>query len=210
MPGPRPSFPPLEDDPLGLDIGAAKRRPARPVRVEILRELGAEDLPILQSEEAAPVKGQTLRNLRHSHHNLAMLIAKGDPIEQVALSTGYDPQYIARLARSDPAFKELVAHYVSIREEKFVDVMDRMKVLGLSTLDEIQNRLEAAPDDWSRRELMELADLMLLKPIAVQQRANGTGFAAGSAAPVNVAVNFVTAPTKALPEPITIDAEPNK
>jgi len=174
-----------------LDLGSARggRRLAKPLSIEVVRELTEEDLPTLLAP--APIGAPTgaLAKLHHSHHQLAQLIARGVETTEVSLITGYSISYISRLSNEDPAFGELVSHYSSEREAVFVDVLERMRALGLSTLDEIQERLAESPELWSRRELMELAELLLLKP---QMRGVSNGGA--PAASVSVNVKFVTAP----------------
>jgi hypothetical protein len=131
---------------------------------------------------------------------MARLLATGVPQEEISLITGYSPAYISRI-KSDPTFEALVEYYHKQREEIFVDVVERMKSLGLSTLDELQRRLEDEPDEWSRRELMEMAELMLVKPAAARTPMN----VLAPAAPVSVNVKFVTAQPRETLQPITIE-----
>jgi|SRR5215467_12131017 len=162
-------------------------RAARRVNWEVVRTLVVpDDLPLLSERHAK--KPQTLKHVRHVHHQLARLMATGVPQEEIALITGYSPTYISRI-KSDPTFEALVDYYHNQRDEIFVDVVERMKTLGLSTIDELQRRLEDEPDEWSRRELMEMAELMLIKPAAARTPMNVTA----AIAPVNVNVKFVTA-----------------
>lgn len=148
------------------DIGPARggRRPAPELIIEIVRALTNDDLPKLTSPDVIGSAPIPLKTLRSSHHQLAQLLARGDQSDaEIALITGYSPSRISIL-KSDPSFAELLAGYREVREAVFVDTLERMKVLGLSTLDELQERLESAPERWSNRELMEMADLMLVKP----------------------------------------------
>ena len=79
----------------------------------------------------------------------------------------------------------------------------RMRDLGIASIEELQSRLDEKPEDWSRRELMELAELMLVKPMAASQRSPGQGGAAGAGVAINV--KFVNSPnSSALP---VIDGE---
>lgn len=173
-----------------LNLGSArggKRRPG-PLLVEVVRSLSEGDLPLLLAPPSVAAKRVQVAQLRHSHHQLAQLLARGTEQAEAALITGYAPATISRLVTQDRAFGELLVHYRIEREAVFVDVLERMKVLGLSTLDELQARLEDDAEGWSRRELMEMAELMLVKG-----RQQGSG-AQGSAVPaVSVSVKFVTA-----------------
>jgi len=118
------------------------------------------------------------------------MIAEGRTDGEAALISGYDPSTVSRL-KSDPAFAELLSYYQTQKEMIFVDVAERMKALGLSSLDELQHRLESSPDEWSKRELLELSELMLIKGRAGPGAGNiGTGSASGAPA-VSVSIEFV-------------------
>lgn len=185
------------------------RRPASQVEVEVIRALTSEDAALLSRDNAlVPLAGANgLTAIRHTHHRLAKLLASGMPQVQAAQTTGYSQAYISSL-HHDPAFKELLAYYAERQEELFADVQRRMTDLGISALDEIQDRLATAPNDWSRRELMELAEMMLIKSSKgpdIGQRHGGVE--------VSIAVKFVTPlPSE---DPATsrgplIDAEANR
>lgn len=199
------------DDPLGPGVGKGDPllglpphglpplrggRAPRRVSWEVVRPVRVpDDLPLLS--ERAPAARQSLKTIRHTHHQLARLVASGVDDAESSLITGYSPSYISRI-KSDPSFESLLAYYHEQKEAIFVDVTERMRQLGLATLDELQNRLEDEPDEWSRRELMELAELMLVKPAAARTNLN----VAAPIAPVSVNVKFVTAQPRE-PVPIT-------
>lgn len=179
---PEGGLPPFE----GLPPARGGRVPQR-VEWEVVRSLRVpDDLPLLL--ERQPKRASSLKQIRHTHHQLARLIAVGSADAEASQITGYSPAYISKI-KKDPSFEELVEYYAVQKEQIFVDVVDRMRVLGLSTLDELQNRLEEEPEEWSRRELMELAELMLVKPAAARTNLATTA----SAPPVSVNVKFVTA-----------------
>lgn len=146
-------------------IGPARggRKPSAELIIEIIRGLTEDDIQALTAPDLIGSKPIPIQALRASHHQLAQLIAQGKPDTEIALLTGYSPSRISIL-KSDPTFSELVSSYQAVRHDIFVDTLERMKVLGLSTLDELQERLESDPTKWSNRELMEMADLMLVKP----------------------------------------------
>lgn len=162
-------------------------RVQRRVKWQVVRTLRLpDDLPLLF--EKRPTRRRNLKQVRHSHHQLARLLATGVPHEEASLITGYSPTYIS-VIKDDPTFVGLIDYYDTQREQIFVDVIERMRTLGLSTLDELQHRLDEEPDEWSRRELMEMAELMLVKPAAARTPLQVTA----AAAPVAVNIRFVTA-----------------
>lgn len=170
-------------------------RKARDCEIAVVRSLTTDDLPVLESGASQAGTGISLLSIRHSHHLLAQCLAKGMPQVEAALMTGYSASYISSI-KGDPAFNELLAYYNQVAELAFVDVMERMRVLGLSAIDELQRRLEVETDEWTRRELMELAELMVLKGRSGPggaAGAPGTGGASGLAGVV-VNVSFVEKP----------------
>lgn len=177
-----------------LTLGSTRGRPASAPLPVAVRGLVPADLDAIATP--TPTTAPSLAKLRHVHHRVAQLLATGEKHVDVAVLTGYTPEYIHGLTK-DPAFKELLAHYEADRELKFVDTLERMRALGLTALDEIQARLAEGPDEWSRRELMELAELLLIKP----QQAKG---AAAGAPSVAVSVKFVSARTQAGEGPGTL------
>lgn len=199
----------LDEVVLGSARGGAK--PAADASCTVVRALTPEDLPLLRNPPPVGSKTPGLLELRAPHHQLARLLATGVTQAEASLITGYSPSRISLLC-DDPLFEELLAHYASEREQVFVDVAERMKVLGLATLEELHQRLETAPQDFARRELMELAELMLLKgragPGSSQGAGPGHGGATGAPA-LSINVSFVKAPELGTPA-ITIEQEPQR
>jgi hypothetical protein len=177
------------ESPVKLPSGRGGRA-ARRVHWEVVRVVTVpDDLPLLAERKArAP---QTLKHIRHAHHQMARMIATGVPDAEIALITGYSPAYISRI-KTDPTFEGLTTYYHEQREEIFVDVVERMRTLGLNTLDELQRRLDEEPDEWSRRELMEMAELMLVKPAAARTPMSHNPIASSGVAPVHVNVKFIS------------------
>ena len=198
----------VEDELLAeISLGDARggRRPAVALWWEVVRPLSQLDMQVLSSKvaPALPQPRQTLSQIRHSHHLLAQLLSSGTPQEEASLITGYSPAYIS-LLKTDPTFIELQSYYATQREQRWVDVIDRMRSLGLDTLDELQNRLETEPEGWTKRELMELAELTLVKPHAPFK--GGSLTATGGNSGISVNVNFVTSRASGQ----IIDLEPEK
>lgn len=185
--------------------GAAGRRPGAAVSIEVERGLRPDEVDdIAASRGKAPT--QSIGQLKHAHHQLARLIAKGYDNFEVSAMTGYNPAYVSRLKTDDPAFRELLAHYSAERSVIHTDAVERMATVGVMALDEMQQRLTDDPAGWSNRELMELSDLTLVKPMQALRSAAGT---AAGAAPVTVNVKFVGGPAQHPGPTIDLDLEPN-
>ena len=140
-----------------------------------------------------------LLRVNHTHHLAAQLMASG-AVSQVEVSrrTGFTPTYISKI-KKDPEFQKLLAYYEEKVEEKYVNGPERMQVLGLAALDELQARLGADPEGWTKRELMELAELLLIKQRVASERSET---ARGG---LWVNVQFVTAESSLGPDANVID-----
>lgn len=170
-----------------LVLGSARGGKAGPaLECHVVRELTAEDLPKLVAPAAIGALVPTLLNLRTSHHQVAQLLAKGEAQQNIALITGYSPSYISNLKR-DPAFVELVAHYSAERELIFADTIEQCRVLGLNFKEELQQRLESDPAQFTAREVMDAMKLLLvdMRPQAVGGKGAGGG-------DINIQVSFET------------------
>lgn len=168
---------------LGSARGGAKRPKGGELLIEVVRELTEGDVELLVNPPPLGSKPPALVQLRHNHHELARLLAGGMSSQEAQLITGLSGSRISIL-KNDPAFRELMEYYSAQRELKFIDVMERMRVVGLSTLDEIQERLETSPKSFSNRELAEITELLLVKG------RGPTAAAASGGPPVNVNIHF--------------------
>jgi len=169
----------------------------RPLSVHVSRPLTLDDIPDIEDcDKTIPVPQHQLKKITHAHHNLARLMAKGEPDNMVALITGYSKQYIWKI-KGDPAFQDLLEYYSSQTREIFVDVLERMRSLGLSTIDELQDRLAEEPEKFSNRELMEMTKLLLIDPQRAGQGSSGGG---GGAPSTSINIKFVSAQVAAGPE----------
>ena len=199
---PRPSTDSVKELHVALLPAKGGRRPRKKsVMWEVIRSLTLEDIPLLNTSLPAP--RATLSQIRHTHHQLARLLAEGRANNDAALLTGYSPTYVSIL-KDDPSFQDLVAHYTMQEELHHVDVLERMKMVGLATLDTLQERLEEDPNGFTNRELMEQAELMLVKPMVATRGGILPGVAAGPASNgVSISVNFIGQQTpKPQPEDI--------
>jgi hypothetical protein len=158
------------------------------LEVTVVRSLEEADIPALENAQALVSAGKPTGplQLKSAHHQVARLLAEGRELVDVALITGYTPQYIYSLKQGQD-FQELMKYYSVQREQIFVDTLERMRQLGITTLERLQVQLDDDACVWTKRELMEMAELMLLKPMQQRpgQGQNG-GAPAGPAVVVNV------------------------
>lgn len=173
-----------------LSLGSARggQRPKVPVEIEVVRSLTQEDIPALQARLPVASPQQLVKTLRHSHHRLAELIAKGLPGEEISLITGYSPSYISNI-KNDPAMRELIVYYDNQKQSIFTDGMERLRVLGIDATEKLAEKLADETVDWSKRELMELVEMAVVKPstAALQARAP----APSASASLSLEVKFV-------------------
>lgn len=165
------------------DLPRSGRRPAE-LDIEILRELGEADMAMPSPEVQPPA----IAKIRHQHHLLARLLAEGKrPIEASAIS-GYSPSRISIL-QNDPAFQELVEYYKAQVEQAFVGAQERLAALGISTLEELQERLEEAPERFKNKDLLDLMTAVFDRSVAPAKGVPVGGSAPHAAA--TIVVQFV-------------------
>lgn len=144
---------------LDLDLTPPPSRGKRKLELShcIERELDEGDVLTLLADPIRDVHTPAIQTLRQSHHQLAQLIAAGLSNVEVSQITGYSLSRISIL-QGDPAFAELVRYYSGIKEEIFVDVIQRLKSLSLDTLEVIHERITTKPDSFTNRDLKELLE----------------------------------------------------
>jgi hypothetical protein len=79
---------------------------------------------------------------------------------QVSVSLGYSLSRISIL-KSDPTFRELLSYYEKQHEALHLDVQERLINLGLDSIETLQSRLDDDPDEFSNKELLEVAEMAL-------------------------------------------------
>lgn len=189
------------DDLASLAIGSARGRKGKQVSMEVVRELQVSDLDLIQNPPPQGVVTSPLAKLRHSHHMLARLLAQGTRPGECSMMTGYSLSRISIL-QNDPAFRELISYYAANVEAKYLDVHERLASLGLSSLDELQERLDQDPDSFKNKELMDLAELALDRSVTKDARKGGPP---GASIPPTINVTFVGSPA---PQVTTAPAGP--
>jgi hypothetical protein len=194
----------IEELSLGSARGGAKR-PAAPLKVEVVRALTPDDLAAIA---AAPPVGAlpSIPEIRHQHHQLAGLLARGISNSEISLITGYSPSYISIL-RNAPDMQELIAYYSEQAEERTVDGLARLRQLGISGVEELQRRVNEEPEKFSVGQLTELVELGLLKPLAA---AAGLASARSGGASGGIQINLNFKEPAASASGSTIDVTPRE
>lgn len=173
-----------------LTLGTARggRRPGAKVSVVEVRGLGEVDLELLENPPNSGV-GPQFPEIKHQHHQIAGLIAKGVDNAEISLITGFAPSYISML-KSSPDMKELVEYYRVQAEERTVNAIARLKQMGVSSIEEVQKRLNEAPEKFTHGQLMDMVEIGLIKPMAVGAAAAGAQGGAGAASGIQINLNF--------------------
>lgn len=176
------------------------RRPA-PIIYGPPRPLSELDIASMWDAQATGLKGvPRLKTLRYNHHMLAKAVASGKTLLECSQLCGLTVHRISDL-KNDPAFQELVSFYSDELAEVYVDVHQRMAALGTSVLEELQDRFDSEPDQFTKRELMELFTTMADRSIATAKGGPSPQAANLSAGGNGLAlqINFVS-PGQAEPE----------
>lgn len=178
----------------GLVIGGGrggKKPVTSPTTFGFVRNLGEADLDLILNPRALNVSTPAVKRLNHSHHQLARMLAQGAKPAEASAATGYSPSRISTL-QADPTFQNLVAYYGEQVKTAYVDVHERLAALGISSIEELQARLDENPDDFAIKDLLALAELTLDRSVAPPKSVNKSGAAGGRA--VQVSISFPQAP----------------
>jgi len=121
---------------------------------EVVRPLQAADLTLLAlNREVKPLE---LKKLSQRHHGLAKLLAGGMSPGEAGMVMRYEGSRVSIL-QGDPAFKELIEFYKTKVDEAFDETMEHLSGLSLDAVMELRERLESEPENFSNKELRELA-----------------------------------------------------
>jgi hypothetical protein len=145
-----------------INAPSARGRKPAPITALISRELEDADVQKLHDANFGDLgsRASPLKRLKHSHHNLARLVADGVREEEISAVTGYSGSYISAI-KHDPAFTQLVTYYAEQKGAVYLDVHQRLSTLSLDAVDELQSRLAETPETFQNRELKELAEMGL-------------------------------------------------
>jgi hypothetical protein len=166
---------------LGLEIAMAARgrKSVESVVITSHRPLTEEDAYALMESDEKTTAPNHRKRLRTRHHEAARLMAEGKSDTEINLFTGLQPSTISVL-RKDPAFKELVAHYNTVRDEKFETTHERLAALGTDAIEVIHDRLDEKPEDFDNDQLIGI----------IKTTTDRTGYGPSSKQQVNVNIGI--------------------
>jgi hypothetical protein len=141
--------------------------------------LTAEDIAVMVKHVAS---GKTLgiqpvdiKQLRHTHHRAAQLLAVGVDETVVAKLCNYSVARISQL-KTTPAFAELLAHYTDEVKEEWADFVGTAANLSMDFLQELQRKLDETPEAFTPQTILEaikvLADRTGHAPVQKTQNVN--------------------------------------
>lgn len=96
-----------------------------------------------------------LKAMRQSHHRVAQLLAVGTDETTVARICNLNNSYISIL-KTDPAFKELLAHYSDHAAEEWADFIGTARDLSMDFLQELSTRLNDKPESFTIGQINEV------------------------------------------------------
>lgn len=127
-------------------------RAARPIIASVVRPLDRADLVLLQEEKGS--KPSALKRLSERHHALARNLASGMSPGDAGITCGYSASRVSIL-QDDPAFRELLEFYREDVNKQYRDLHTRLSGLALDAAEELAERLEEDPTQFSIGQLQE-------------------------------------------------------
>lgn len=179
------------------DLIPSRGAVAEPIYLTVERELTGRDLDRLS--EAPAVTVPILQKLRSTHHKMAILIAQGKPLNEVAILVGCTVQRLVQL-QVDPTFTELVRVY----QDQVISAMltdagrlaDKIVDVGEMAVDELHERME----DPQRRKNLPIGEVRKIAEFAMDRTVAPPKAAPNlPVVPAAITINFGT-PMKAIPE----------
>jgi len=179
----------VEFDLSDLTIPSARGRAKVDAGFSYVRDLNGGDVEMLLNPPAQGLETSPIKAIRHQHHLLARLLAEGRKAVEASAITGYSQSRISIL-QNDPAFKELLVYYKENVKAIYLDVHERLAVLGISSVEELQARIEETPEKFTSGQLVDIATMAFDRSVAPTKGGGKTG----NNAPVQVQVVFTSAP----------------
>lgn len=156
----------------------------KPVLAVYIRDLVEADLGKLGAR--LDTQMESLVKIRHRHHALARALAEGMTPARAAMVTGFGIGRVAAL-QNDPAFIELCAVYAAQVKEIFRSTQEKIADLKTTVVEELQERLDEKPEQFTNKALTELLDTL-------HSRAEATEKLASSG--LSVSIQFIRPPPR--------------
>ena len=100
-----------------------------------------------------------LKRINEKQRSLARLLAEGVPRSQIAATLGYSVARVGWLA-AHPQIMELVETYRDFADERTKRRLNRMFEGSMAAVEEVVERLETAPEDFSVGELLKVGEFL--------------------------------------------------
>lgn len=140
------------------EIFTIRTRGRAPIELspELVRDLVPADLAAISEEKGS--EAPALKRITDRHHALARNLAGGMSEGEAALVCGISSSRISIL-KADVQFRELLLFYRGEVNLVYQDMHEKLAGIASTALDELQDRLEDAPEKVSTGQLMELAKM---------------------------------------------------
>jgi hypothetical protein len=139
-------------------LSSSRGARVQPVVVGAVRDLELADLMRLEDPDRPRGETQILAGLRHSHHQLARLLASGVQPTAAASISGFALSRISIL-KDDPAFSELLEFYSAQTEDFRADMVQQLNTMSMDSLQVLSERVRDNPEEVTNNTLIELVKL---------------------------------------------------
>lgn len=131
----------------------------RPVVGGWVRDLTPKDLLDLQEAHGKGFNPEqrSLKKVRHNHHVIAQMLAKGLSYQEIAEISGYGIERISTLA-CDPTMMELIENYREQGRDIAIDLGQRYRAIVGIASEEIMERLEDSPEEFKSMDLVDIVE----------------------------------------------------
>lgn len=143
---------------LNIDFEKELSRPPPMNEITIIREMVEADLALINATPTGYAPPQLIR-ITERHHALARALALGLSPGVAAARCGYSQSFVSVL-QQNPAFLDLVEIYRKEVNMQFVDHAEQLAGLATDAVLVIRDRLEADPDAFGTKTLVEIATAM--------------------------------------------------
>ena len=120
-----------------------------------------------EAHEREPRAYASLLKLRHSHHEIARLLALGIKVVDVSRMTGFHVTTIGLLQKS-PMFNNLVSHYMNERDKEVETMRRKIELAAEDALEELHSRIVSEELEFGdlQKATMGLLDRAGHSPVA--------------------------------------------